>query len=285
MESLKQTLFKIFYIFLHLPTSMQVAICVAIGGAISWMVAKWLFWVWNKNDDRGIGHAGRLGRFAEKNGFEYFPGPPPGIAQEYASLSLFDSPNPASIEHLLRKRMGDLETTIFLFVRESGHAGWRGDFFTTVISFRLRGADYPDMTLHPQASEGLPDEVVVDPDLARSYTIRAVEQHPVHRFFTPGMVALFEREADWCMAFGGDRVSMWRPLRNDTSEAPTHGVAEEFDPAISRMPVKDLPAELDAARELFDLIAAAAGRSLQTAESKAVTRFPSKKEKHGQTPR
>ena len=276
MESLKATLYKILYVFVHLPISMQVGLGIAITGAVSWAFAKWLFWVWNKNDDRGIGHAGRMGRFADANGFEYFAVPTKSMVEEYAPLSLFEPSFPCSMEHVLRKRMGDLESTIFLFVRESGQSGWRGDLFTIVFSFRLAGADYPEMTLHPSASEGLPGELVVDHDLSRVYTIRAPEKHPVHRFFTPGMVALFEREADWCMAFAGDRVSMWRPLHNDTTEPPTSGVAEEFDPAVSRMPLKELPAEIEQARELFDLIAAAAGRSVQTAEQKAVTRFPTK---------
>lgn len=274
MESLKESLWGLFKIFLYLPFSLKVLVISGLVSLAGWLIAKWLFWVWNKNDDRGIGHAGRLGRFADAEGFEYIETPAQKIVDEHKWLGLFSLGHKHSIEHLLRRKMGDLDSSVFLFTRDqNAQAGWAGEFFTVVFAFRLVGSNFPDISMTPGPSEGLPDEVVVDEDLARVYTIRAVEKHGVHRFFTPGLVAAFERERDWCIEIGGDRIAFWRPMRCETAEAHGHGVAgEPLDPATYRMPVKELKGMIEETRAMFGLIAAAAGRSVDTAERPVVPR-------------
>lgn len=272
MQSLKDALFDILYIFLQLPTSLQVMIGSALVSLVGWLVAKWLFWVWNKNDDRGIGHAGRLRRFAESGSWDYVEVPNEDVVRGFAWLPLFTLGHNHQITHLLRKKSGDLEQGVFLFTREqSGKGGWAGEFFSVVHTFRLSGSAFPDLTMTPGAGDDLPDEVVVDEELARIYTIRASEKHGVYRFFTPGLVAAFDRERDWCISIGGEYIAVWRAMRCETAEAHGVGVAgEALDPATFRMPIKELPRMIDEARNVFGLIAAAAGRSVVTAEQRSV---------------
>lgn len=273
IQSLKELALGLFEIWLYLPFPLQVMVGSAIASFFGWLIAKWLSWVWNKNDDRGIGHAGRMRRFATANGWDYVEVPNEEVVKRFSWLPHFATGHDHQMTHLLRKKSGDLEQSVFLFTREqSAKAGWAGEFFTVVHAFRLAGSAFPDLMMLPGRGDDLPDEVVVDEDLARVYTIRASEKHGVYKFFTPGLIESFIKTPDWCVSVGGEYIALWRPMRCETAEAHGRGIAgEPLDPATFRMPLKELPKMIDDSREVFGLIAAAAGRSVVTAEQRSIT--------------
>lgn len=272
VQALKEAALDLFTIFLYLPFGLKVLVISGLVSLAGWLIAKWLFWVWNKNDERGIGHAGRLRRFAEREGWVYTEVPNEELVSRFTWLPLFSIGHNHQMTHLLRKKSGDLEQGVCLFTREqSAKGGWAGEFFSVVHTFRLNGAAFPDFSMTPGPGDDLPDEVDVDDDLARVYTIRANERHGVYDFFTPGIVEAFLRERDWCLSVGGEYIAMWRPMRCETAEAHGHGVAgEPLDPATFRMPLQELPVMIEDARNVFGLIAAAAGRSVVTAEQRVI---------------
>ena len=271
---MKEMILDILVLWLALPTGAKIATVAAIVGGISWAIGSTLMWLWNKDDERTIGHTGRMKLLAKERGYQYFEEAPAPLVKQLSALPIFATGTKHAVSHVLHKQLGELETSVFFFTREqSSKNGWSGEFFTTVVSYRVSGASFPIFTMTPEPSEGQPGTMVVDEALARVYAIRARDDdREVRHFFTPGIVALFEKAQGWYVAFGGERITFWQPMRNQVEE-PIHGVAHEvYDPIVAKMPIRELPGLIRETRRCLEVIAAAAGRAVETLEAKAARR-------------